>query len=102
MSQYHPDADPDFVAMHSHYQQLWNSHFSQSLFNAFYAISLIATETEMEDFYYELWHSGYKIVPVSQTERPTATSDEPPTYTVTKFSCVDGGKCHHNCTDSSR
>lgn len=65
MSHYHPDADPDFVAMHSHYEALSTSHFQQALHTAFDSIAYLTLDSEKADFCYSLWKQGYKIVPVT-------------------------------------
>lgn len=78
MSQYHPDADPDFVAMHSHYEALSDSQFRQALHTAFDTIAYLTLDSEKSDFCYSLWKQGYKIVPVNA--EPVMTTDERPSY----------------------
>lgn len=65
MSNYHPDADPDFVAMDSHYMALSDEKFKQALHESFDQNIGVTCESEQRDFYHSLWKRGYKIVPVA-------------------------------------
>jgi hypothetical protein len=80
MSQYHPDADPQFVAMTSHYEAQ-SSDLRFAVFNASKELDLISRlDSEIDDFYYTLWKFGYKIVPVATPTDPPTTRDEQPKY----------------------
>lgn len=69
MSNYHPDADPQFVAMHSHYKQQ-SSRLMNALFQSATEINPYSPllDSELLEFCYHLWGEGFKIVPVSNPD----------------------------------
>ncbi|MBO0950897.1 dATP/dGTP pyrophosphohydrolase domain-containing protein [Fibrella forsythiae] len=67
MNKYHPNADPQFVAMDSHYMNLATSEFLQSLHTCFDKLGYISLESDKRDFCYSLWKHGYKLVPVAKS-----------------------------------
>ena len=66
MNNYHPDADPEFVAMDSHYQATVNENFLHAMHASFDELGFVSLDSDKRDFCFSLWKRGYKIVPTSQ------------------------------------
>lgn len=74
MNQYHLDADPQFVAMRSHYEDL-PGNLMYALFISVSVISptLIPLDSELHEFCDRLWAEGFKIIPINELPATTNT-----------------------------
>lgn len=76
MSNYHPDADPESVAMNSHYDAIFGHDFYQAMHVCIeQEFDVVSLDCEKKNFCHSLWKRGFKIVPVvSPTNKELAKS----------------------------